>query len=132
MPRNLRATAAWRISIWTTLAFALGTAGAFYIVYFLVAQGIRERSDTWLSGEAEVLVQVLADTPRDHLHKRIIGEVAELATREVPDERNSRGDRHKTEERFTWAFQIVGQNICCTFWHDVFSWSGAACSCWVL
>ena len=93
MPKNLRATAAWRISIWTTLAFALGTAVAFSIVYFLVAQGIRERSDTWLSGEAEVLAQVSADTPRDHLYKRIVGEVAELATQEVPDERNSRGER---------------------------------------
>jgi len=93
MPKNLRATAAWRISIWTTLAFGLGTAVAFYIVYFLVAQGIRERSDTWLSGEAEVLAQVSADTPRDHLYKRIVGEVAELATQEVPDERNARGER---------------------------------------
>jgi len=93
MPKNLRATAAWRISIWTTLAFALGTAVAFSIVYFLVAQGIRERSDTWLSGEAEVLAQVSADTPRDHLYKRIVGEVAELATQEVPDERNARGER---------------------------------------
>src|ERR1035437_5217582 len=87
MPRNLRSTAAWRISIWTTLAFALGTALAFSIVYFLVAQGIRERSDTWLSGEAEVLAQVSADTPSDHLCKRIVREVAELATQEVPDER---------------------------------------------
>jgi signal transduction histidine kinase len=93
MPKNLPATAAWRISIWTTLAFGLGTAVAFYIVYFLVAQGIRERSDTWLSGEAEVLAQVSADTPRDHLYKRIVGEVAELATQEVPDERNARGER---------------------------------------
>ena len=93
MPKNLRTTAAWRISIWTTLAFALGTAVAFSIVYFLVAQGIRERSDTWLSGEAEVLAQVSADTPRDHLYKRIVGEVAELATQEVPDERNARGER---------------------------------------
>jgi signal transduction histidine kinase len=93
MSKNLRATAAWRISIWTTLAFGLGTAVAFYIVYFLVAQGIRERSDTWLSGEAEVLAQVSADTPRDHLYKRIVGEVAELATQEVPDERNARGER---------------------------------------
>jgi len=92
MPKNLRSTAAWRISIWTTLAFALGTAVAFYIVYYLVAQGIRERSDTWLSGEAEVLAQVSADTPRDHLYKRIVGEVAELATQEVPDERNARGE----------------------------------------
>ncbi len=93
MPRNLRTTAAWRISIWTTLAFALGTAGAFTIVYFLVAQGLRERSDTWLSGEAEVLAQVSADTPSDHLYKRIVREVAELATQEVPDERNARGER---------------------------------------
>ncbi len=93
MPKNLRTTAAWRISIWTTLAFALGTALAFSIVYFLVAQGIRERGDTWLSGEAEVLAQVSADTPRDHLYKRIVGEVAELATQEVPDERDTRGER---------------------------------------
>jgi signal transduction histidine kinase len=93
MPKNLRSTAAWRISIWTTLAFALGTAVAFSIVYLLVAQGVRERGDTWLSGEAEVLAQVSADTPRDHLYKRIVGEVAELATQEVPDERNALGER---------------------------------------
>jgi len=93
MPKELRATAAWRISIWTTLAFALGTAVAFSIVYFLVAQGFRERSDTWLTGEAETLAQVSADTPSDHLYKRIVREVAELATQEVPDERNARGER---------------------------------------
>jgi signal transduction histidine kinase len=88
-----RTTAAWRISIWTTLAFALGTGLAFAIVYLLVAQTIRERTDAWLSGEAEVLAQVSADTPKDHLYSRIVGEVAELATRELPDERNSRGQR---------------------------------------
>jgi signal transduction histidine kinase len=93
MPKILRTTAAWRISIWTTLAFALGTGLAFAIVYLLVAQTIRERSDAWLSGEAEVLAQVSADTPKDHLYSRIIGEVAELATRELPDERNSRGQK---------------------------------------
>ena len=58
MPKFLRATAAWRISIWTTLAFALGTALAFSIVYFFVAKTIQERSDAWLSGEAEVLARV--------------------------------------------------------------------------
>jgi len=93
MSKKLRATAAWRISIWTTLAFALGTGLAFSLVYFVVAQGIRERGDTWLSGEAEVLAHVSADTPKDHLYKRAVGEVAELATQEVPDERNSRGER---------------------------------------
>src|ERR1700689_3833701 len=91
MPRNLRSTAAWRISIWTTLAYALGTAIAFSIVYFLVAQGIRERSDAWLSGEADVLAKVSADTPQDRLYSRAVREVAELATREQPDERNAKG-----------------------------------------
>jgi signal transduction histidine kinase len=91
MRKILRTTAAWRLSIWTTLAFAIGTGLAFSIVYILVAQGIQERSDAWLRGEAEVLAQVSADTPRDHLYHRIIREVAELATRELPDERNARG-----------------------------------------
>lgn len=91
MPKILRTTAAWRFSIWTTLAFALGTGLAFTIVYLLVAQTIRERSDAWLSGEAEVLAEVSADTPKDHLYGRIVREVAELATRELPDERNSQG-----------------------------------------
>src|SRR5579872_2511046 len=93
MPKPFSRTAAWRISIWSTFAFAFGTALVFSIVYMLVAQGIRERSDTWLSGEAEVLAQVSADTPRDHLYNRMVGEVAELATQEVPDERNGHGVR---------------------------------------
>ena len=91
MRRVIRTTAAWRLSIWTTLAFALGTGLAFSIVYFLVAQGIQERSDAWLRGEAKVLAQVSADTPRDHLYHRVVSEVVELATREVPDERNAQG-----------------------------------------
>jgi hypothetical protein len=93
MPKVLRTTAAWRISIWTTLAFAVGTGLAFAIIYLLVAQTIRDRSDAWLSGEAEVLAQVSANTPKDRLYTRIVGEVAELATRELPDERNSQGQR---------------------------------------
>src|ERR1700738_3396684 len=93
MPKFLLATAAWRISLWTTVAFAVGTALAFSIVYFLVAKTIQERGDAWLSGEAEVLARVSADTPQDHLYNRIVGEVAELATQELPDERNARGQR---------------------------------------
>jgi signal transduction histidine kinase len=93
MPKILRTTAAWRISIWTTVAFAAGTGLAFAIVYLLVAQTIRGRSDAWLSGEAEVLAQVSANTPKDRLYGRIVREVAELATRELPDERNSRGQK---------------------------------------
>ena len=91
MAKALRATAAWRICIGTTLAFALGTAIAFFLLYLFVAQSIRDRSDAWLSGEAETLAQVSASTPRDRLYHRIVGEVAELATRELPDERNAQG-----------------------------------------
>jgi signal transduction histidine kinase len=91
LPKRPRTTAAWRISIWTTLAFALGTALAFGIVYVLVANGIRERSDTWLKGEAEVLAEVSASTPKDRLYNRIVEEVAELASREVAGGRTSKG-----------------------------------------
>jgi signal transduction histidine kinase len=93
MPKILQASAAWRISIWTTLAFAFGTALAFSIVFFFVAKTIQERSDAWLSGEAAVLARVSADTPRDRLYNRVVREVAELAAQELPDDRNARGQK---------------------------------------
>lgn len=77
-------SAAWRIAVWPTVAFALGSAVAFTIMYLLIARDIRERSDAWLSGEAEVLADVSANTPRDALYDRLVQEVAELASREVP------------------------------------------------
>jgi signal transduction histidine kinase len=89
----LRRTAAWRIALWTTLAFSLGTFVAFFIVYLMVAQEVRARSDAWLTGEAETLAQVAHNTPRDSLYDQIVEEVAELAMREVPDERSSGGER---------------------------------------
>jgi len=92
-PRGPRGTAAWRLSIWTTLAFAVGSALAFWIVYLLVEKGVRERSDAWLSGEAETLAEVSQSTPRGSLYDRIVEEVAELATNEVPHDRNSHGQR---------------------------------------
>ncbi len=93
MSKLLRRTAAWRIAISTTLAFAVGTASVFLILYFVVARGIWGRSDAWLSGEVQVLAQVSADTPPDHLHDKVIGDLAKLVTREMPDERNDRGQR---------------------------------------
>jgi signal transduction histidine kinase len=88
-----RPTAARRISIWTTLAFAIGTAVAFSIVYLLVAREIKDRSDAWLIGESETLTQVAVRTTGDRLYNRIVREVAEVATREVPDDRNAQGQR---------------------------------------
>src|SRR5579862_3232231 len=69
-------SAAWRIAIWPTAAFAVGIALAFAIMYFLIARDINQRSDAWLSGEAETLADVSANTPRDALYDRLVGEVA--------------------------------------------------------
>ena len=83
---KLRSTAAWRISAWTTLAFAVGSTIAFAVVYVVVSTVIQERSDAWLSGEADVLADVSRNTARDALYDRVVEEVAELASREVHDE----------------------------------------------
>ena len=88
----LRTTAAWRIAISTTLAFAVGTASVFLILYFVVARGIWARSDAWLSGEIQVLAQASADTPTD-LHNKVVADLANLVTRELPDERNAQGKK---------------------------------------
>jgi signal transduction histidine kinase len=93
------ASAAWRIAMWPTAAFAVGSAVAFTIMYFLIAGDIKQRSDAWLSGEAEVLADVSANTPRDALYDRLVGEVAELASREVPDADESNG-QHQTSVFF--------------------------------
>jgi signal transduction histidine kinase len=92
-------SAAWRIAIWPTVAFALGSAVAFAIMYLLIAGDIHERSDAWLSGEAETLADVSANTPRDSLHDRLMGEVAELASHEV-QEANEAKEQHPTSVFF--------------------------------
>jgi signal transduction histidine kinase len=82
-------SAAWRISWWATVAFALGTMLVFAMLHGFVADDIQRRSDAWLSGEVEVLGDVAARTPKDRLYSRVVGEVAELASREVPNRRRS-------------------------------------------
>ena len=78
-------SAAWRISLWATLAFACGTMVVFVFIDRFVANDIQRRSDAWLSGEVEVLGDVAERTPNDALYNRVVGEVAELAAHEVPN-----------------------------------------------
>ena len=78
-------SAAWRISLWATLAFACGTMVVFVFLQSFVAADIQRRTDAWLSGEVEVLGDVAERTPKDALYDRVVGEVAELAAREVPN-----------------------------------------------
>src|ERR1039458_8441932 len=78
-------SAAWRISLWATLAFACGTMLVFVFLHRFVAGDIQRRSDAWLSGEVETLGDVAEHTPKDALYGRVVGEVAELAGKEVPN-----------------------------------------------
>ncbi len=84
-------SAAWRISLWATLAFAFGTTLVFAGLHQFVASDIQRRSDAWLSGEVLTLGDVAERTPKDRLYRRVIGEVAELASREVPNKQRSGG-----------------------------------------
>ncbi len=86
---SLGKTAAWRISLWGTAAFALGAIVLFAFLHQFVAHEIQRRSDSWLTGEVEVLGDVAERTPPGRLYDRIVREVAELATKEVPHERES-------------------------------------------
>lgn len=83
--RTRMRSAAWRISLWATLAFAFGTSLVFAGLHRFVANDIQRRSDAWLSGEVEVLGDVAERTPKDRLYGRVVSEVAELASKEVPD-----------------------------------------------
>src|SRR5580704_157273 len=79
-------SAAWRISIWATLAFVM--------LHRFVANDIQRRSDAWLTGEVAVLGDVAGRTPKDRLYGRVVGEVAELASREVPNKLLSSGSEN--------------------------------------
>jgi len=78
-------SAAWRISLWGTLVFACGSLAVFLFLHGFVARDIQRRSDAWLTGEVGTLSDVAGRTPKDRLYGRVVGEVAELASREVPD-----------------------------------------------
>lgn len=78
-------SAAWRISFWSSVAFAIGIALVFAMLHRFVADDIQRRTDAWLSGEVKVLSDVAERTPNDRLYQKVVGEVAELASREVPD-----------------------------------------------
>jgi signal transduction histidine kinase len=82
-------SAAWRISLWASFAFAIGAMLVFTMLHRFVANDIQRRSDAWLSGEVKVLGDVAERTPKDRLYRRVVGEVAELASREVPNRQRS-------------------------------------------
>lgn len=77
-------SAAWRISLWATIAFACGTMVVFLVLQQFVAAELQRHTDAWLAGEVGVLGDVANRTPKGHLYGRVVREIAELASREVP------------------------------------------------
>jgi signal transduction histidine kinase len=104
-------SAAWRISLWATLAYAVGTMLVFVFLHRFVAADIQRRSDAWLSGEVEVLGDVAEHTPKDALYGRVMGEVAELASKEVPN--RVRGESAENDSVF---FLQMGANGVMQLW----------------
>src|SRR5579862_791805 len=89
-------TAAWRISFWSTLAFAVGSVILFFVLQRFASHEIQRRTDAWLLGEVETLGDVAERTPKNALYDRIVDEVAELATKEVPLELQAGGDPNQS------------------------------------
>jgi len=78
-------SAAWRVSLWGTVAFACGTLVLFLSLHQFVANDIQRRSDIWLSGEVNTFGDVEERTPKNALYNREMSEIAELASREIPN-----------------------------------------------
>src|SRR5271165_6176262 len=89
--KSILRSAAWRISLWAAGAFACGTMVVFAFLHSFVSHDIQQRSDAWLSGEVEVLGDVAARTPKDRLYRRVVREVAELASQEIPNKQRGSG-----------------------------------------
>lgn len=109
-------SAAWRISLWAALAFTCGTIIVFIVLDRFVASDIQRRSDAWLTGEVEVLGDVAEHTPNDALYSRVVSEVAELASREVPNREVSTPSVKGTEENDSVFFLQSGSDGSIKLW----------------
>ncbi len=105
-------SAAWRISVWGTLAYACGTMLVFVFLHRFVATDIQRRSDAWLTGEVEVQGDVAERTPKNALYGRVVGEIAELASKEVPN--RPRGENSASDDSV--FFLQIGKDGALQLW----------------
>ncbi len=104
-------SAAWQISLWETVVFAIGTTVVFLFLQRFVADDIQRRSDTLLSGHIEVLAEEADRTPKDAFHGRVLGEVAELESKEVLD-----GIQSPSGSNDSVFFMQIGENGSLRLW----------------
>ena len=113
-PRPVTRSAAWRISLWGTLAFAIGAMVVFLFLHQFVSRDIQRRNDAWLWGEVSLLGDIAERTPRDALYSQVVGEIAEVVRKEVPSKKRALG--HAKDQVF---FLQEGEN------HSLRLWVGA-------
>src|SRR4051794_9931581 len=96
--RPVTRSAAWRISLWGTLAFAIGAMVVFLFLQRFVSRDIQRRNDAWLWGELSLLGDIAERTPRDALYSQVVGEIAEVVRKEVPSKKRALG--HANDQVF--------------------------------
>jgi len=74
----------------------VGSVILFLFLQRFASHEIQRRTDAWLTGEVETLGDVAERTPKNALYDRIVDEVAELATKEVPLELQAGGDQSQS------------------------------------
>jgi len=111
MSRPVVRSAAWRISLWGTLGFAIGSLVVFIFLHRFIANDIQRRNDAWLWGEISLLGDVAERTPRDALYSQIVGEIAEVVRTEVPS--NKRWLSNASDKVF---FLQEGENRTVRLW----------------
>jgi signal transduction histidine kinase len=82
-------SAAWGISCWGTLAFAIGTLIIFAFLHRFIADDIQRRNDAWLWGEVSLLGDIAERTPKDALYSHVVGEIADVVRKEIPYDQNA-------------------------------------------
>jgi signal transduction histidine kinase len=97
-PRPVLRSAAWRISLWGTFAFAIGALAVFVFLHQFISEDIQRRNDAWLWGEVSLLGDIAERTPKDALYSQVVGETAEVVREEVPNKR--RALSHKDDRVF--------------------------------
>lgn len=88
-PRRIAGSAAWGISCWGTVAFAIGTLIIFTFLHRFIAGDIQRRNDAWLWGEVSLLGEIAERTPKDSLYSHVVGAIAEVVRKEIPYDENS-------------------------------------------
>ena len=103
-------SAAWRVSLWGTLWWACGTLVLFVYLHHSVAMDTQQRTDTWVAGEARTMSTIALRTPKDRRYRRIMREIEEAASREMPGLQYGEDDSRPARDGQNYAVFFMETN----------------------